>query len=94
MLSLFLRGVYFFVDVVVQVLRIRLLTGKILIPLFNLPTPFVCRLFHRLVAEHASRECEKLRSDLQEANQRSSLLAQEVDENHAKQESIRLTQFK
>ncbi|EFX84463.1 hypothetical protein DAPPUDRAFT_222984 [Daphnia pulex] len=48
----------------------------------------------RLTVEHASRESEKLRSDLQEANQRSSLLAQEVDENHAKQESIRRTQFK
>ncbi|XP_057374956.1 ninein-like isoform X2 [Daphnia carinata] len=48
----------------------------------------------RLTVEHASRECEKLRSDLQEANQRSSLLAQEVDENHAKQETIRRTQFK
>ena len=53
----------------------------------------VCVVF-RLTVEHASRESEKLRSDLQEANQRSSLLAQEVDENHAKQESIRRTQFK
>jgi hypothetical protein len=55
---------------------------------------FVSTVVFRLTVEHASRESEKLRSDLQEANQRSSLLAQEVDENHAKQESIRRTQFK
>jgi len=48
----------------------------------------------RLSGEHARRECEKLRSDLQEANQRASLLAQEVDENHTKQETMRRSQFK
>ena len=48
----------------------------------------------RLTVDHSTRECEKLRSDLQEANQRASLLAQEVDENHAKQETIRRSQLK
>jgi len=48
----------------------------------------------RLSGEHARRECDKLRSDLQEANQRASLLAQEVDENHTKQETMRRSQFK
>ena len=48
----------------------------------------------RLAVDHTSRECDKLRSDLQEANHRASLLAQEVDENHAKQEAIRRSQLK
>jgi len=48
----------------------------------------------RATVEHGSRECEKLRSDLNEANHRASLLAQEVDENHTKQETIRRSQLK
>jgi ninein len=40
----------------------------------------------RLSLEHMSGERDKLRADIMDANQRASLLAQEVDDHHARLE--------
>lgn len=51
-------------------------------------------LFVRLSLEHMSGERDKLRADMMDANQRASLLAQEVDDHHARLEKSSQLQVK
>jgi ninein len=51
-------------------------------------------LFVRLSLEHMSGERDKLRADIMDANERASLLAQEVDDHHARLEKSSQLQVK
>ena len=48
----------------------------------------------RLSMEHMRGERDKLRADIMDANQRASLLAQEVDDHHARLEKSSQLQVK